>query len=303
MIGCPGTENLLFEVAGDAKQQVIQTIQSLMLRMLATQPPSKVRFTLIDPVGLGQNVASFMQLVDHDEKLVGSRAWSETKHIDQQLADLSEHMGNVIQKYLRGQYSTIDAYNAQAGEVAEPYRVLVVTGFPVKFSQEAATRLVEIATNGPRCGVFTVVLFDTEQQLPYDFNLDDLRRVSAVIEWDGTSFAWRDPDFANIPLQLDVPPPSSLFNTILEEVGKRSAIASEVRVPFDRLALPPDKWWQANTSTGISAPLGRSRYKTSVAGIRQRHSTACAHRWQDRCRENQSSTCFTDQSRAHLQSQ
>jgi hypothetical protein len=133
--------------------------------------------------------------------------------------NVSEHMGNVIQKYLRGQYNTIDAYNEDVGEVAEPYRVLVVTGFPVKFSQEAATRLVEIATNGPRCGVFTLIMLDTEQQLPYDFNLDDLRRVCAVIEWDGKAFAWRDPDFENIPLQLDAPPPLSLLNTILEKVG------------------------------------------------------------------------------------
>jgi hypothetical protein len=49
-----------------------------------------------------------------------------------------------------------------------------------KFSQESAKRLLDVATNGPRCGVFTIVLLDKEQQLPYDFNLDDLRRVSAV---------------------------------------------------------------------------------------------------------------------------
>src|SRR5205085_11431828 len=111
-----------------------------------------VRFTLLDPVGLGQNVATFMQLADYNEKLVNSRAWTESRHIEQQLADLSEHMENVIQKYLRGQYKTIEEYNKQAGEVAEPYRVLIVIGFPVKFTQEAAGRLVEIATNGPRCG-------------------------------------------------------------------------------------------------------------------------------------------------------
>ena len=35
-------------------------------------------------------------------------------------------MENVIQKYLRNQFQSIEDYNAQAGEVAEPYRVLVV---------------------------------------------------------------------------------------------------------------------------------------------------------------------------------
>lgn len=258
MIGCPGYENLLFEVAGDAKQSALQAIQSIMLRQLATQPPGKVRFTLLDPIGLGQNVAPFMQLADHDEKLVGSRAWSETKHIEQQLSDLSEHMGYVIQKYLRGQYKSIEEYNQKAGEVAEPYRILVVTGFPVKFSQEAATRLVEIATNGPRCGVFTIVMLDTEQPLPYEFNLSDLERVSSVITWNAQSFGWRDPDFDGIQLQLDTPPPLSLFNTILKKVGEESSAASVVRVPFTRTALPLKDWWQASTRDGIRVPLGRA---------------------------------------------
>jgi hypothetical protein len=115
-IAYPGEENLLFKAAGAGKDIAIAAIQSLMLRLLATQPPGKVRFTLIDPVGLGQNVATFMQLTDHDEKLVNSRAWTETRHIEQQLADLSEHMENVIQKYLRGQYKTIEEYNEQASD-------------------------------------------------------------------------------------------------------------------------------------------------------------------------------------------
>ena len=31
-----------------------------MLRMITAMPPGKVRFTILDPVGLGENFASFM---------------------------------------------------------------------------------------------------------------------------------------------------------------------------------------------------------------------------------------------------
>ena len=41
-------------------------------------PPGKVRFTIIDPVGLGENFAAFMHLADYDEQLVASRIWTET---------------------------------------------------------------------------------------------------------------------------------------------------------------------------------------------------------------------------------
>src|SRR3712207_7526397 len=61
--------------------------------------------------------------------------------IEHRLADLTDHIASVIQKYLRNQYKTIEDYNRAAGEVAEPYRVLVVANFPANFTPEAAKRL------------------------------------------------------------------------------------------------------------------------------------------------------------------
>jgi energy-coupling factor transporter ATP-binding protein EcfA2 len=257
-IACPGEENILFKAKGNGKDKATAAIQSLMLRLLTTQPPGKVRFTLIDPVGLGQNVATFMQLTDHDERLVSSRAWTEARHIEQQLADLSEHMENVIQKYLRGQYQTIEEYNKQAGEVAEPYRILVVMGFPVNFSEEAARRLVKIATNGPRCGVSTIVMMDTEQPVPYGFNAADLERAATVIAWNGQRFVWQDKDFERCQLELDTPPELKLVNHILEEVGKEAKAASGVKVPFDRIAPAQSAWWRGSTRDGLRVSLGRA---------------------------------------------
>ena len=123
------------------------------LRFLTGLPPGKVRFTIVDPVGLGDNFAAFMHLADFDENLVGARIWTESAQIDRKLADLTTHMENVIQKYLRNQYKSIEEYNEQAGEVAEPFRVLVVANFPVNFSLDACRRLVSIANSGSTCGV------------------------------------------------------------------------------------------------------------------------------------------------------
>ena len=42
----------------------------------------------------------------------------------------------MIQKYLRNEFESIQQYNAQAGEVAEPFRVLVVANFPHTFPRK-----------------------------------------------------------------------------------------------------------------------------------------------------------------------
>src|SRR5207249_11333675 len=104
--------------------------------------------------------------------------WTEAEHIDQRLADLTEHMETVIQKYLRNEFETIDDYNAQAGELAEPYRFLVIADLPVNFSAESFRRLSSIASTGARCGVYVLITRDTRSALPQGSHLDELEHHS-----------------------------------------------------------------------------------------------------------------------------
>ncbi len=248
----------LLHTAGHGKAAGVQALQALMLRFLTGLPPGKVRFTIIDPVGLGENFASFMHLADFDEQLVGARIWTETAQIEKRLADMTEHMENVIQKYLRNQYASIEEYNAQAGEVAEPYRVLVVANFPANFSLEAARRLASIASSGASCGVFTLVSVDPRQPAPQGFPLADLEQPSLNLRWQDGHFAWDDPDFGQYPLTLDSPPDPTALAAIVQVVGAKAKEAGHVEVDFEFVAPPADRWWAGDSRGGLSVPLGRS---------------------------------------------
>jgi hypothetical protein len=251
-----GGAPLLCKLKGPARPQAVKAIQSFLARLLATTPAGKLRFTFIDPVGLGQNVAPFMHLADYDEQLVSSKAWTEPQHIEQRLADLTEQMETVIQKYLRNQYATIEEYNQQAGEVAEPYRLLAVFDFPTNFSEAAARRLVSIAQNGPRCGVCSVVLVDMDKPPPHGFNLADLEQNATVITWDGQRWLWQDEAFKQCLLELDEPPPSELFERIVKGVGEAAKHASKVEVPFERIVPAQADWWKASAQDVLEVALG-----------------------------------------------
>jgi len=245
--------------AGDAGRAVaVQTLQAMVFRLLTSLPAGKVRFVIVDPVGLGQNFAAFMHLADYDEQLVASRIWTETPHIEQRLADLTLHMENVIQKYLRNQYETIMDYNEQAGEVAEPFRVLVVANFPVNFSPEAIRRLLSIMQSGPRCGVLTLVSIDSKVPLPKGFDLADLEANSLNFAWDGQRFRWKDADFAAYPLMLETPPDNDFANRILAQIGQAAVNAQRVEVPFEFISPPPEEWWHADSRKGLRIALGRA---------------------------------------------
>jgi len=253
LIPLVGHSNLLLKAAGAAKDEAIEALQALMFRLLATFPPGKLKFILVDPVGLGANVAGFLNL---PEEVIGKKAWNEPEEIERQLRDLTIHMETVIQKYLRNRFETMEDYNAQAGEVAEPYRFLVVVNFPVNFTDRAARRLMSIAANGPRTGVYVLLAWDAEAKLPYGVNLADLMRTATVIAYDGGRFVWQDVDFRDCRLTLDSPPPTSLFDRVVSLVGPAAVEASKVEVPFEKVAPPPEAWWQTDSRYGLKAPIG-----------------------------------------------
>ena len=259
VLSYPECPSLLLEVEGDGRDVATRVIQDVMLRLLTAFPPSKVRFTIIDPVGLGQNFSAFMHLADYDERLVSSRIWTESTHIHQRLADLTEHMENVIQKYLRNEFASIQEYNEHAGEVAEAFQILVVANFPANFSDEAARRLVSIANSGARCGVYTLISTDTKLNLPRNFELADLESQAATLVWDveRQRLCWKHEDLRHLPLSVEEPPDDDRFTTIVRAVGRFAKVAARVEVPFESIIPADDRWWCADSRAEIEVPLGR----------------------------------------------
>jgi DNA segregation ATPase FtsK/SpoIIIE, S-DNA-T family len=254
----PDRCSLLLKARDSGRTRAVQAIQAIMLRLLTAIPPGKLRFTIIDPVGLGENFAAFMHLADYDEQLVGSRIWTEPQQIEKRLADVTAHMETVIQKYLRNQYKTIEEYNAQAGEVAEPFRVLIVANFPVNFNLEACRRLVSIVNSGPSCGVYTLVTHDPKVPVPQGFSLADLEQASINLVWKDGAFVWKDGDFAHFPLEVETPPSLDEITRLVRLVGERSRDANRVEVPFDYVAPRPVEVWSASARNGLAVAIGRA---------------------------------------------
>ncbi len=254
----PDRCSVLLRVRDEGRNAGVSALQAMMLRFLTGLPPGKVRFTIIDPVGLGDNFAAFMHLADHDEKLVTSQIWTEPIQIEQRLTDLTDHIASVIQKYLRNQYKTIEDYNRAAGEVAEPYRVLVIANFPTNFTPEAAKRLISIAQSGPSCGVCTLVTADTRIAMPRDFNINDLEASSFTLAWKDGAFHTKDQPLSAFPLVLDQPPDTATVTQMVQRVGKGSRDAARVEVPFEYIAPKPDDVWKGDASKGFEVPVGRA---------------------------------------------
>jgi DNA segregation ATPase FtsK/SpoIIIE, S-DNA-T family len=270
LLGFPQHGSLLLKASGAGRAAAVQVLQAVMLRHLTAIPPGQVRLIIIDPVGLGENFAAFAHLSDYVEALVTGRIWTEAVHIEQRLADVTAHIETVIQQFLRNQFQSLAEYNEQAGEVAEPYRILVVANFPANFSEEAARRLASIAASGARCGVHTLISVDLQQSLPQDFHLADLERSATTLTWKDQGFVWNDPIYQRFPLELEGPPTDGVTTGILRIVGEQAKAASRVEVPFSLLAPPSSLRWTGDSRDGIRVPLGR-------AGALKQHHLQLGH--------------------------
>jgi ABC-type multidrug transport system fused ATPase/permease subunit len=257
VLSFPRHASLLIHTDQKGRPESIRTLQMMMARLLTQLPAGRVRFTIIDPVSLGQNFAGFMHLADHDEALVGTRIWTDSEHINQRLSDLTEHMETVIQKYLRNEFETIDDYNAQAGELAEPYRFLVIADLPVGFEGDAFRRLASIASTGARCGVYTLVVRDTRTPLPSGAHLDELESHSLNLVRQNDKFVWKDDVFKQFPLALDPPPAEDFLTKILDVVGIRAKENKRVEVNFDTIAPQLQQYWTRSSTDDLQVPIGR----------------------------------------------
>ena len=97
----PSQANLFMSMDSGSRDVALKGLFSTVLRVLCSFPPGKAKFTIFDPTGLGQNFSALMHLADYEESLVGGRIWTETGHFERKLAELTEHIEKVIQKYLR----------------------------------------------------------------------------------------------------------------------------------------------------------------------------------------------------------
>jgi hypothetical protein len=256
----PAQGHLVLSAEPETRETSLQALFSVALRALCAFPAGKARFTLFDPVGLGQSFAALMHLADYDEALVGNRIWTETSHFERKLAELTEHIEKVIQKYLRNRYRTIGEYNRDVGAMAEACRFLVIADFPTGFSDLAMERLAAVLTSGPRCGVHALILRDKRQKLPAPLAAAGLRGRGPCLALPAVpgGFAVEEETFPRGLLAIEPPPPPEALTALLHAVGRQCADAERVELAFETVAPTEGRLWSESAETGIRVPLGRA---------------------------------------------
>jgi hypothetical protein len=231
-------------------------LQGLLLRLMVAAPPGSLRLILADPVGLGGNLAAFMRL---PAAWRGDKVFARAEEIERQLDALVVEIEAIIQTRLQNVYPSVVEYNAEKGELAVPYRVLALADFPAGCSERMAERLLHIARNGPRAGVYILASLNAAYPAPRNFNQAELTGLGTVLrlalaaEGDhGGSplLTWGDA----YPITPDPLPPAPQVNAWLEAVGR--AVPPPPSLDFRRIAIPEAERWLGSTHAGLRVAIG-----------------------------------------------
>ena len=270
--------------AHKANRQAMHALaRSLLVRSLASHAPGSLRLTVFDPVGLGQSVAPLLELAEYDQELLGGKIWSGPDDFKTKMAELTAHIELVVQKYLRADYATLAEFNAAAGEVATPYRLLVVFDFPAHFDQTAFSELRRIIEIGPRCGVGTLLVTNSDEPIPHGVELASLPKSMTRIN---VGFPFSFAGAGDYELVCDLQPdsdhsiPNALLDDIVETIGGQARSRVNQSVGFETVfglfsaaalegrkrGLPhltnpisaddAETWWSETTVDSIAAPIG-----------------------------------------------
>ncbi len=252
-------------------------VRELVVQSLAVALPRMMKITWIDPAGRGSSAGPLLELLEIDKELLDGQVWSESEHIDAALRRITDRIAYIEQRCLKDRFANIDAYNMEAGSLAESDHVVVVTGFPRNFSSESIERLYQVIEHGRRAGVSVHMVMDEQVSHSASFGV---RRHTPVLlgignggftNWNGrlplSVWVYGANGHAHSMLFVDefqeavglpiVPFPGDPAHArkIIESYASAAAEAAEVVVTSDALASSsPDA--AGNSAEELVIPIG-----------------------------------------------
>jgi DNA segregation ATPase FtsK/SpoIIIE, S-DNA-T family len=263
---------LIVEGNQEERQRKSQVVQALLARAFCALPMGRFQATIIDPEGLGRDFAWLMPLADIDPRLVSHRVWTQNLQIAEQLSLLAYQTEDIIQQRLRDRYQNLLDYNAEAGPMAEPMRLIVWSNFPFGLDEGSWRSLCSILASGPRCGIGVILTVDPGHPWPPFVEPEKLHAFGMRIKL-GSPVRLIDRELDRFPLFLDEPPSPDVLATVIEHCRQAAIEADKIEVPFETISVEAKDIGKTTSFDALAIPLGVAGVGR-VTSLRLGHGTA-----------------------------
>jgi hypothetical protein len=133
--------NIHLEKNGNDKNKIKAILRDIILRNLLGLNFSKLKLTMYDPVELGAFFSDYHQL---NKEITGGFIFHTIDELNEILDSTLRHISMVVQKILTNKYQTLDEFNENNIELAEPFRLLIINDFPKSFDDYQLGKIKQI---------------------------------------------------------------------------------------------------------------------------------------------------------------
>ena len=149
-------QNFVINYTNSKKREAKTALCTIVLNMMLSLPVKKVLLNVFDfnMTGLADNLTTRLEPeLFHNEIVFNyETASSRIRH-------LLEHMAMVMKKY-----GNLVAYNTRNHEIALPYEIVILNCYPYSMDSYM-TELIPLFENGPKCGIYFILLNNTDYSL------------------------------------------------------------------------------------------------------------------------------------------
>lgn len=256
----PFAENngILFDMQHLGKDDVPQFFQAIALRLLLSMQMKVCKFFLID-TDFGASFAFFSTL---NNPLLQRETFYRQEDINKLFTELAKIVSQANQSYL-GRFPNLTAYNAQAGQMAQPYHFVFIDDFPNSFQSNTLDMLYNLINNNnaTKAGIHILINYSPKNNAPHDFDIERFKKICACV----LSNTKGDISLENWNFKV----PQSTFKIVPEITLPKNAnaIADFIsNIEEEKTTFSLDGWiddlkqkkqiWKDTTVNGIKVPVG-----------------------------------------------
>ena len=149
-------QNFVIPYSGHQKREARAILATLVMNMLLGLPAKKVLLNVFD---FGLTGMSDMFTTNLDPMLYHDEIVYNDETATQRLRGLLENMTAVMKKY-----GNLVAWNNRNHRIALPYEVIILNNYPNSYDNYMQ-QLLPLFENGARCGIYFIILHNTDCQL------------------------------------------------------------------------------------------------------------------------------------------
>ena len=181
--------------------------------------------------------------------------------INKLIDDLAKEVNEANKTFL-GHYSNIDTYNANNGDMANPYHLIFIDDFPNGFTAQSIDNLLRLIDNGNavKAGIRIFINYDKNNPHPREFDLNKLTKSCAcIIKGKQNNILLKNIDI-KIPkrvktlMELEMPNNVNSYINYINNIKPRT-ISYSLDGWIEDLKNS-DKVWSGSTVDGINIPIG-----------------------------------------------